>query len=236
MADERRCPEDRTLTVGEAFLREQPRLIPLPEVPFPTEERLEVSVGKTPYVRFDLNDYSIPHDRVRRIVVVLASPEEVRILDRNEVIASHRRSYSRDEQIEDPSHLQALAEEKQAARRHRGIDRLHHAAPRSEELLSALASRGLNLSGATARLLRLLDTYGAVRLEEAIQEALERGSPHPQTVQLILETAQREAGRPPPLPVTLPEDPRVRNLVVRPHALQRYDTPIEEKDDDDEHG
>jgi hypothetical protein len=34
-------------------------LLPLPDDPFPTHDRLEVQVGKTPYVRVDLNDYSV---------------------------------------------------------------------------------------------------------------------------------------------------------------------------------
>lgn len=44
---------------------------------FPTNERLPVEVGKTPYARFDLNDYSVPHDRVRRTVTVVASLDQV---------------------------------------------------------------------------------------------------------------------------------------------------------------
>jgi hypothetical protein len=39
-------------------------------------ERLAVKVGKTPYVRFDLNDYSVPHTHVRRTLTVLADPEQ----------------------------------------------------------------------------------------------------------------------------------------------------------------
>ena len=49
--------------------------------PFPPEEREEVTVGRTPYVRFDLNDYSVPADYVRRTLVVLATEERVRIAD-----------------------------------------------------------------------------------------------------------------------------------------------------------
>ena len=52
------CPEDRGRRVGEVFAGEQPRLLALPDNPFPTEERTGVKAGKTPYVRFDLNDYS----------------------------------------------------------------------------------------------------------------------------------------------------------------------------------
>mgnify|MGYP006383484209 FL=1 len=61
-AGERRCPEDEALTVSEAFAQEQVRLLALPGDAFPTDEIKAVSAGKTPYVRFDLNDYSIPHN------------------------------------------------------------------------------------------------------------------------------------------------------------------------------
>jgi hypothetical protein len=53
---ERPCPEDRTLSVREAFAREHTHLLALPDNPYPTDERVEVKVGKTPYVRYDRND------------------------------------------------------------------------------------------------------------------------------------------------------------------------------------
>ena len=48
-AFDRPCPEDRSLSVREAFEQEQPTLLALPDNPFPTDEREEVAVGKTPY-------------------------------------------------------------------------------------------------------------------------------------------------------------------------------------------
>ncbi|MDQ3773150.1 MAG: hypothetical protein M3461_01560, partial [Pseudomonadota bacterium] len=105
------------------FTEEQPHLLPLPDNPFPTEERLEVSVRKTPYVRFDLNDYSVPHTQVHRTLLVLATLETVRILDAEQVIATHPRSFDRGAQIEDPTHLEALLKHKHAARAHRAQDR-----------------------------------------------------------------------------------------------------------------
>ena len=51
---ERRCPEDLKRSVHEVFAEEAPRLLPLPDNPAPLLERVAVSVGKTPYVRFDL--------------------------------------------------------------------------------------------------------------------------------------------------------------------------------------
>ena len=80
-AADRPCPEDRAISVRQAFAQEQPTLLALPENPYPVEETLAVKVGKTPYVRFDLNDYSIPHTHVRRTLTIRADLEQVRVLD-----------------------------------------------------------------------------------------------------------------------------------------------------------
>jgi transposase len=234
---DRPCPEDRSLSVREVFTREQPQLLALPDNPYPTDERVEVSVGKTPYARFDRNDYSIPHTHVRRTLTVVASPTEVRVLDANAVIARHRRSYDKAMQIEDPAHIEALTALKRKARQHRGIDRLAQAAPASQDLLSAAATHGHNLGSITAALLRLLDQYGAAELQAAIQEALQREVPHPNAVRISLERRREQRELPPPLAIPLPADARVRNLVVRPHTLGDYDdldtTPGEHDDDTD---
>ena len=221
------------MTVRQAYEQEQHSLLGLPDDPFPTDERVEVKVGKTPYVRFDRNDYSVPMDHTRKVRVVVASPDTVRVLAGNEVIASHRRSYGKDDQVEDPAHVEELVAHKRQARQHRGIDRLQCAVPNSHNLLVQVAQRGANLGSAVAALLRLLERYGAADLETAISEALDKGAPHPHSVRLILERRWHERGTPAPVPVHLPDDPRVRDLVVRPHDLATYD-PFKEDDDDSE--
>ena len=229
---DRKCPEDRTLTVGDAFEQERERLLTLPNDPFPTDERVQVNVGKTPYVRFDLNDYSVPHTHVRRTLELVASLDTVRILDGNEPIATHARSFDKGATVEDSAHVETLVEHKRQARRHRGMDRLHHAAPASRELLMRLAERGHNLGSATARLMQLLDVHGAEALDEAIIEAVERGTPHVPAVRQLIERNRHQRGRLPAIPVALPDDPRVRNLVVKPHRLDSYDR-LEQEDADE---
>jgi transposase len=220
---ERPWPEDRSRTVAEVFEEEKKRLLPVPETGFPTEERREIPVGKTPYVRFDQNDYSLPHELARRTVTVLGSLGKVRILYDAKVVAEHRRSYGKGEQIEDPAHIQALVDHKRHSRKHRGFDRLYRAAPSTRELMRNLAERGENLGAATSRMLRLLAEHGGAALEHAVHTVLQRNVPHPHAVQQILEQTRREAGRRPRILVELPPDPRVRDLAVRPHPLASYD-------------
>jgi transposase len=223
-AMDRPWPQDPSRTVRDAFLEEQPKLLALPEQAFETDERREVAVGKTPYVRFDRNDYSVPHALVRKTLVVLASLETVRVFSGSEEVARHRRSYDRGQVVEDRSHVAALVEEKAAARKHRGMNSLAHAAPSTRALLERLAERGKNLGGATSRLLTLLDLYGAESLEAAVREVLAKDVPHVDAVQQVLERERRARGLPPAVPVALPDDPRVRGLRVRPHSLETYDS------------
>jgi transposase len=228
IAAERRCPEDRTRTVREVFAEEQSKLLALPSDPFPTDERVEVHVRKQPYARFDLNDYSVSHEHNRRTVQVVASLDTVRIIDGEEVIAEHQRSFDRDQVIEDPAHIKGLIEYKRQAREHRGIDRLHHAVPASRQLLIALAERGGNIGGATSGLLRLLEQVGASDLEQAIAEATERGTPHLGAVRQLVDQRRHARGQPPPVGPHLPDDPRLRAQRVIPHSLTSYDQLKEE--------
>ncbi len=227
IAGQRACPEDDSMTVQQAWEQERTHLLPLPDDDYPTHEAVAVRVGKTPYVRFDTNDYSVPYDRVRRTLTVLASPTRVRVVEGAEVLADHPRSFSRREQVEDPAHLAALTEHKREARQGRGMDRLHHAAPSSAEFLRGAAERGHNLGSAVAGLLRLVDTWGAEDVESALCEAMAADALHVAAVRQVLERRAQEAGTPPPVPVSLParltEDPNLRDLHVRPQDLGSYD-------------
>ncbi|WP_408862254.1 transposase, partial [Acidocella aquatica] len=222
-AADRPCPEDPQQTVRAVFAQEIPRLLPLPDNPAPLLERVEVSVGKTPYVRFDLNDYSVPHGQVQRILTVLADPHQLRILDGTEVLARHPRSYDKGAQIEDAAHLQALIDDKRAAHQHRAIDRLAHAAPASQILLARAAEHGANLGAITAALLRLLERNTAADLEAAILEALARDVPHANAVRLALERRRAQRGDDPPVAVVMPAHVQARDTLVQPHPLETYD-------------
>jgi hypothetical protein len=223
LAADRRCPGEPDRTVREVFADEKPRLLCLPDNPMPLHERVAVKVGKTPYVRFDLNDYSVPHTQVQRTLTVLADPHEVRIVDGTQVLASHRRSYDKGAQIEQADHIQALVDRKRAARQHRATDRLAQAAPASQDLLLRAAERGANLGAITTGLTRLLDRYGAAELQVAIREALDRGVPHPNAVRLALERRREARGEVPPVAVELPARVQARDAPVQPHALATYD-------------
>jgi transposase len=222
-AADRLCPPERTRTVREVFEEERPRLLSLPDNPFPAEERIEVSVSKTPYARFDLNDYTVPHTHVRRTLTVLATLDTVRILDGQALIATHVRSFDRGVQIEIPAHLEELIKRKRAARGHRAQDRLHHAAPSATWLFLRAAERGAHLGVLTRGLITLLDSHGASALEAAIIAALAEDAAHLGAVRHFIDSHAHARGQRPPLAVVLPDDPRLQAINVRPQPLRDYE-------------
>ncbi len=218
---ERLWVEDRARTVRDAFGDEKGKL-PLPGEAFPIVERLDVEIGKTPYARFDLNDYSVPHDRTQRTLTVLADLDTVRIAEGNDVVATHARSWDRAQQLENPEHLQRLVLEKKRARQHRGLDRLAKAAPSSQAFLRCLAERGENLGSNTSRLLQLLDSAGADTLEDALVEVLQRDTVHIGAVRQVIDKLRSDRGLPPAVTISLAPSEHT-DLVITPHRLSSYD-------------
>lgn len=225
-------PEDRQQSVREALLQEQAQLLNLPNNPFETQERREVRANKTPYIRFDLNDYSIPHQYVQRSLSVLADLASVRIVEGTELIAQHPRSFGKAEQIEREAHINALWLAKTHAKLHRGQDRLSHASEHVDVFLQQSAQRGHVIKTTVKKLNQLLDDYGADELNSALGEALHLQAPYPEAVQQILERRRDEKQQPPPVAVTVPD--KVKHYSVRPARLADYDKlnkPMEEDND-----
>jgi hypothetical protein len=220
--------------VADVLAEEQPRLLPLSAHPFETQVMRTVVSGKTPYVRFDRNSYSIPHTHVQRPLTLLASATTVRVITGTEEIARHARSYDTGHVIEQEAHLAGLVAATRQDNPSSARDRLRLAIPAVATLLERLATRGESLRAHTARLLALLDDYGPQELAAAIARALERDALGAGAIAHILETRRRQRGLKPPIPITLPDHPGVRDLDVTPHRLETYDELTRSDSDDAE--
>jgi len=231
VAHRRPWPGYDSMTVQQAFEQEKPRLIPLPAHPFDTDLVIPIRSGKTIYVRFDLNDYSIPPDAVGRLLTLVASDSTVRILDATREIACHRRSYDRHQSILDPAHQEALLAEKRKAFGSTPGGRLAQAVPEAETLLDSAFAHGESAASQTAQLVKLLDLYGASELRGAVREALQRNTPRASSVAFILNKRLRSRNRPMPAAVDLSHRPDLDNLSVAPHNLETYDDLANNNDD-----
>ena len=161
-------------------------------------------------VRYRTNDYSVPVAYGYRDVLVRGYVDVVVISCGTEVIASHPRSYDRDDFVYDPIHYLPLLERKPGA--------LDQAAPLQgwalpEEfgtLRRLLESRmGRRGKREYVQVLRLLETFSQQEVHAAVKEAIHLGSLSFDAVKHLVLC--RLEGRPPRLDLELyPYLPRVR--------------------------
>jgi hypothetical protein len=72
----RRCPGGRDgRRVVDVFADEKPLLLPQPGGRFSTDVVRVMSTGKTPSLRFDGNDYSVPHTLLKKPLTLCASED-----------------------------------------------------------------------------------------------------------------------------------------------------------------
>ena len=221
-AMDRRCPGDTSRTVREVFAEEQSKLMVLPDNPFAAEEKLAVSVGKTPFVRFDLNDYSDPHEYVRCNLTVVADEQRVRVLHEHQVIACHPRHYGKAEQLIQGEHTAALVQYKKQAKSHQGQHRLQAACPQTEQLLQQAIERGHPLATTIRLLLQSLADYGSQAYCRAVNQALASDSPHANAVAQILQWEREKQHQPPPVAMTV-TNPKAQ-IQVKTASLDHYKT------------
>jgi transposase len=206
VAHHRPAPGDvQGRTVQALLALEQPQLLPLPSAEFPVERVVQLRSGKTPYLRFDLNDYSIPHALVRTPLVLRASDDSVRIFDpAGAIIAEYPRCFGSGEVIELPEHLAALRRDKRHAHALQGRDDLCRKCPSADALLHRLLERGQPLAPQVRALHLLSDRYGAAALDAAIARCLSRDLCSAQSVERALDEVRRAPGL---LPLPAPTPP-----------------------------
>ena len=222
-AHARPCPADTSITVAAALDRERAVLLSLPEHAFESDLVRGVSSGKTPYIRFDKNDYSVPPEAVQKPLTLIASATTVRLVDGDAEVARHTRSYDAGKRIEDARHIQALVDKKREAKGTTSKDRLVFAVPAAEAFLVEALKRSLVVGVVAQQLLRLVDDYGRDEVSVAVVEATKRGTIAVSAVATLLDQARRRRGQKPILRTELHADPRIKDQRVTPHDLRSYD-------------
>ncbi|SDQ20553.1 Transposase [Pseudovibrio sp. Tun.PSC04-5.I4] len=93
--------------VGEVFGEEQPALIPLPAHPYDAVLLVERRVTRDGMVSVGGNLYSVPDTVKKRMVEVQHHPQEVRIYENGQLIATHPVMEGKNQRRVDPCHRKA---------------------------------------------------------------------------------------------------------------------------------
>jgi hypothetical protein len=223
--DDQRQVARQAVTIGEAWAVERAYLQPLPAYPFDPRCTQPVTLNGYGQVTFETNRYSVPVEQAQKQLVLKADPFTVTIQHLDTVLATHPRSYAREQDILNPLHYLPLLEQRPGAFEHAKPIRQWraHWPPIYERLLRTLRQRAAEGPGVREfiQILKLHQEYPAALLQQAITQALDYGCPHVAGVRLCLHQLQHPEMSLPPVDLThLPE-----LAVVADQApdLQRYE-------------
>lgn len=219
VAMKRRHPTQKDRTVAEVFAEERARLLPLPKAAIATELVTSAPADKTAFVSFDGNRYSVHHEAADRVLRLVATDVEVRLLDGDRVVAAHARSWGKGRTIEAPAHRAALLASKPGARDGKGRDRLRAEIPRIDELMRLWLEDGRNVGSLVARTGKLLDLYGGAVLSAAVEDLLAKNSHDYGALAILCEKRRSRPRR--VLPLELADHVVDRDVI--PHDLGGYD-------------
>ena len=205
-------------TIGERFERDRKALMPPPPAPYDACDKRATRVSSLSLVRYRANDYSVPVSYGHREVLIRGYVHEVIISCGTEIIATHERSYEREDVILDPLHYLRLIEQKVGA--------LDQAAPLDgwplpDEFgrLRRLLEIRMGKPGRReyVQVLRLLETFELDDVLHAVRDALKLGAIGFDAVKhLVLCRIDR---RPPRLDLEVyPYLPRARVETTSPSA------------------
>lgn len=192
---QQRCEEDlqRQLrgksACKRALLREErTSMLALPKQAFDARRITQAAANSLSLVRFDTNSYSVPTKYAHRLITVVATVDEVRLVFENQLIAKHARHWGREQFVFNPVHYLALLERKPG-----GFD---HARPLADwklpECFQVLRRRqeheptGLG-TREFIRVLRLLETATVAELADAVEYALDLDITDAHSIRVILE-------------------------------------------------
>lgn len=151
---------------------EKAALKPLPQMRFDGARYKEAKINRYSMVQFETNRYSVPTRYVGEKVTIKATANEVKILDKGTVIASHKRVYGRSQEQIELDHYLELLLQKSRALDNTKVYKPHMLAPIYEQYRRGLKARSEKGNREFVKILMLHRNYPPSLVAKAVEKAL----------------------------------------------------------------
>lgn len=153
-------------------------------------------------VHFDGNRYSVPARCAGTRVRLRAYADKVLVYSRDQLVATHLRTYGRGCDVANPDHGGELVRQRRQARDQHTLQRFLSLCGESEDYYRQLAERRANPFHHVRRIVALCEVYGAEKTVRAMRDAMEFGAFSSECVANLLEQRERLKPEPGALHVT----------------------------------
>lgn len=153
------------------------RLKTLPAIQYKAYRCIPAHVTKTGFVDFETNRYSVPSSCSQMTGTILAYSEHIEIVvsdkTKDRIVASHKRSFGRQEKIENPAHRERILDRTNPEFKQKRIYQLMMGMDESiRQFLNRAEEEGEDILAASHTLFRLIRTNAKGSLVSAVREAV----------------------------------------------------------------
>jgi len=207
----------------ELYEQEKSLLRPLPVMPYDCAVIQPVSANRCCRISFQANRYSVPHLYASQKLTLKIDPERLCIFHHEKLIATHARSYDRQQKITDPDHHKELLTQRKKARNQTLLLAFLNLTPQAESFCRGLQEKRLNAAHHIQKIVALSQIYSVDKVARAIEDALHFEAFGCEYIANILLQRERVPLTPSALHLTHHQD--LLDLEVPPPDLDIYDRP-----------
>jgi transposase len=206
---------------GEMFLEEEKAfLLSLPENDYDYPQPQPLHIRKDCLFHFESNRYSVPADYINKPLFLKPYINEIKVVFKDEVIATFKRCYDKYQTIKNPEHYASLIEKKKKAASHLQIERFKELCPEAKDYFEGLIQNQINVIYHVNQILSLEKIFGKTAVCGAINHALAFKAFHWEFIKNILFNSQKTETRPQTM---IPNKEDLMNMKIKPVDLSQYD-------------
>jgi hypothetical protein len=194
------------------------KLKALPAIPYRSYRVVLAPVSKTGFVEFETNRYSVPSSYTESSCEIFAYPDHLEVMLKGNRIAFHRRSFGRNEKIEDPTHREVLLRMTPQFKSQRIYQLMDQMDPALHHFLQEAAEEGQKPTEIAYQLFNLLKHVSKAMLLSAVREANRIQTFKTRYVQGLLLVSQPQ----PPNPL-FPQESKLLEIDYERRNLKDYD-------------
>jgi len=206
----------RTTERPPAEMLKEEKLIALPQIHYQPRRSIVVTVGKTGFVSFETNRYSVPSSGPT--LELMAYPEHIELHDKGRKIADHKRSFLRSQKIENPLHRERLLSITPNFKYQRIYQLMSSMDLCVRQFLAAAEQDGQEPVGVAYDLFKLIKQVARGMLLSAVREANQGGICRVKHLVLILNLPHKTQDNP-----VYPQDQRLLDITYEGRDLSEYD-------------
>jgi len=181
----------------DLFGEEKPQLRALPAAAYDAALVRTVRATNRCRVVVETNRYSVPPAYAGQLLTLKLAADRLRLFAGDQCVAEHLRSYEKQQDLEQPDHVQMLLHERGEARHQRLLLAFLGLSAHAPAYHEQLAERRLNLRHHVQKIVALAEIYGAAAIGRALDDAHVLGAYSCEYIANLLEQRQRlvpEAG------------------------------------------